>query len=62
LHQATKDFFNVSRDIKSKLRDKSYKLNQYLNALLKVANCELNNDAVEGGCKFFSKLDYAWVY
>lgn len=56
LHKATKDFFIVSRSIKNKLRDKSYKLDQYLSAVLKIANCKLNTDAAEDGRKFFSEL------
>ena len=56
LHKATKDFFIVSRSIKNKLGDKSYKLDQYLSAVLKVANCKLNTDAAEDGCEFFSEL------
>ena len=54
LHKATKDFFNVSRSIKNKLGDKSYKLDQYLSAVLKIANCKLDTDAAEDGCQFFS--------
>ncbi len=56
LHKATKDFFIVSRSIKNKLEDKSYKLDQYLSAVLKIANCKLNTDAAEDGRKFFSEL------
>lgn len=56
LHKATKDFFIVSRSIKNKLGDKSYKLDQYLSAVLKIANCKLNTDAAEDGRKFFSEL------
>ena len=54
LHKATKDFFIVSRSIKNKLEDKSYKLDQYLSAIMKVANCKLNTDAAEDGRQFFS--------
>ena len=54
LHKATKDFFTVSRSIKNKLGDKSYKLDQYLSAVLKIANCKLNTDAAEDGRQFFS--------
>ncbi len=38
LHKATKDFFIVSRSIKNELGDRSYKLDQYLSAVLKIAN------------------------
>ena len=55
-HKATKDFFIVSRSIKNKLGDKSYKLDQYLSAVLKIANCKLNTDAAEDGRNFFSEL------
>ena len=60
LHKATKDFFIVSRSIKNKLEDKSYKLDQYLSAVLKIANCMMwqKMDA-----NFLVVLeDYAWVY
>lgn len=56
LHKATKDFFIVSKSIKNKLGDNSYKLDQYLSATLKIANCKLNTDASKDGCKFFSEL------
>ena len=54
LHKATKDFFIVSRSIKNKLGDKSYKLDQHLSAVLKISNCKLNTDAAEDGGQFFS--------
>ena len=56
LHKTTKNFFIVSKSIKNKLGGKPYKLDQYLSAVLKIANCKLNIDAVEDGCKFFSEL------
>ena len=56
LHKATKSFFTISRSIKNKLWDNSYKLDQYLSAIFKIANCKLNTDAAEDGRKFFSEL------
>lgn len=54
LHKATKDFFEISRRIKQKLGDKSYKLDRYLGWVLEIANSRLAVDAAEDGFRYFN--------
>ncbi len=56
LRKATDDFFTISRRIKQKLGDKSYKLDQYLGWILEIANSRLAGDAAEDGCRYFNEL------
>lgn len=56
MHTATKNFFEISRRIKQKLGDKSYKLDEYLGWILKIVNIRLAADAAEDGRKYFSQL------
>lgn len=56
MHVATKNFFEISRRIKQKLGDKSYKLDEYLGWILKIANIRLAADTAEDGRKYFSQL------
>lgn len=55
-HTATKNFFEISRRIKQKLGNKSYKLYEYLELILKIVNIPLTADAAEDGRKYFSQL------
>lgn len=56
LHKATEDFFDISRRIKQKLGDKSYKLDRYLGWILEIANSRLVCDAADSGFMIFSEL------
>ena len=56
LHKATEDFFEISRRIKQKLGDKSYKLDRYLGWVLEIANNRLVYDAADSGFMIFGEL------
>lgn len=56
LHKATEDFFDISRRIKQKLGDKSYKLDRYLGWVLEIANSRLVYDAADSGFMIFGEL------
>ena len=56
VYESMKRFFKITRKIKKKLGTDSYKLDKYLNVLLKSINFELNTHAAAEGAEAYKVL------
>ena len=55
-HNSAEEFFTAVKRIKTKLGDRSYKLDRYIGMLLEAIHCTLNQDAAEEGFSVYSEL------